>query len=34
MKMSFYDAVNAGLGKEKALKYSIHPLNFVNMYLG
>ncbi len=29
----FYDSVNAGLGKDKALLYSIHPMNFINTYL-
>ena len=32
--LGFYDSVNSGLGKEKALKYSIHPMNFINTYLG
>ena len=32
--LGFYDSVNGGLGKEKALKYSIHPMNFINTYLG
>jgi hypothetical protein len=31
--LGFYDSVNTWLGKEKALKYSIHPMNFINMYL-
>lgn len=30
----FFESINAGLGKEKAEQYSIHPMNFVNMYLG
>ncbi len=29
----FYDSVNAGLGKEKARTYSIHPMNFINTFL-
>ena len=32
--LGFYDSINSGLGKEKALKYSIHPMNFINTYLG
>lgn len=31
--LSFFDAVNAGIGKDKALKYTIHPLVFINTYL-
>ena len=30
----FYDGVNIGLGRDKAVKYTIHPMTFVNMYLG
>lgn len=30
----FYDSVNAWVGKEKALLYSIHPMRFINSYLG
>ena len=33
-KVSFYDAINTGLWQEKALKYTIHPLIFINTYLG
>jgi murein DD-endopeptidase MepM/ murein hydrolase activator NlpD len=29
----FYDSVNTGLWKENALKYSIHPMTFINQYL-
>ena len=29
----FFESVNSGLWKENALKYTIHPMNFVNMYL-
>ncbi len=29
----FYDSVNAGLGRDKALLYCIHPMNFINTYL-
>ncbi len=29
----FYEAVNTGLGKDKALRYTIHPMSLVNMYL-
>ncbi len=32
--LGFYESVNAWLGKENAQKYTIHPLNFVYMYLG
>lgn len=32
--LGFFESVNSGLGKEKAFKYTIHPLNFVNTYLG
>lgn len=32
-KLSFYEAINTWLNKEKALKYSIHPMHFVSMYL-
>lgn len=32
--LGFFDSVNAGLWKEKAKAYSIHPMNFINMYLG
>ncbi len=31
--LGFYASINAGLGKEKALKYSIHPMNFINTFL-
>lgn len=29
----FFESVNAGLGKENAIKYTIHPMNFINTYL-
>lgn len=32
--LGFYDSINSGLGKGKALQYTIHPMNFVNTYLG
>ena len=32
--LSFYDSINAGLGKESAQKYSIHPMDFINTYAG
>ncbi|GAB0174802.1 MAG: hypothetical protein HHAS10_06810 [Candidatus Altimarinota bacterium] len=33
-KLNFFEAINAGLNKDKAEKYTIHPLNFISMYLG
>lgn len=30
--LGFFDSVNAGLGKESALRYSIHPMNFIKMF--
>lgn len=30
--LNFYSAINYGLGKDKALKYTIHPMNFVYRY--
>lgn len=32
--LGFYDSINAGLGKANALKYSLHPINFINMFMG
>lgn len=32
--LSMFESVNAWLGKEDALRYTIHPMNFINMYLG
>ena len=32
--LDFFSAVNAGLGKDKAMKYTIHPMIFINTYLG
>lgn len=32
--VDFYTAINIGLGKEKAVQYTINPMAFVNMYLG
>jgi hypothetical protein len=29
----FFESVNAWVGKENALKYSIHPMDFINMYI-
>jgi murein DD-endopeptidase MepM/ murein hydrolase activator NlpD len=31
--VSFYDAINTGLHKEKAEKYTLHPMLFINTYL-
>lgn len=31
--LGFFESVNAGLGKENALKYTINPLGFINQYL-
>ena len=31
--LGFFESVNAGLGKENALKYTINPMTFINMYL-
>lgn len=31
--MGFYDAINAGLNKDKAIKYTINPMTFINNYL-
>jgi murein DD-endopeptidase MepM/ murein hydrolase activator NlpD len=28
----FFESINAGLGKEKAMKYSLHPINLINMF--
>lgn len=33
-KLSFFEAINVGLNKDKAEKYSIHPMHFISMYLG
>lgn len=32
-KLSFYEAINVWLNKDKAEKYTIHPMNFISMYL-
>jgi murein DD-endopeptidase MepM/ murein hydrolase activator NlpD len=32
--LGFYESINVWLGKENALKYTIHPLNFIYTYLG
>lgn len=32
--VGFYDAINIGLGKDKAEKYTINPMSFINTYLG
>lgn len=32
-KMDFLTAINAGIGRENALKYTIHPLDFVQAHL-
>jgi murein DD-endopeptidase MepM/ murein hydrolase activator NlpD len=31
--LSFFDAVNKGLNKDKALKYTLHPMHFIATYL-
>lgn len=31
--LSFYNSINAGLGKENALKHTIHPMSLINTYL-
>lgn len=31
--LSFFDSINAGLGKEGAMKYSIHPMEFIISHL-
>lgn len=31
--LSFYDSINAGLWKEKAIQYTINPMNFINTFL-
>ncbi|NRH21153.1 M23 family metallopeptidase [Candidatus Gracilibacteria bacterium] len=31
--LSFFDSINAGLGRENALQYSIHPMLFIENYL-
>ncbi len=30
--LSIFESINMGLGKENAMKYSIHPINFINMF--
>ncbi len=32
--LSFFDSINAWLGKNNALQYSIHPMDFIKKYLG
>lgn len=32
--VGFYDAINIGLNKDKAAKYTINPMVFINTYLG
>lgn len=32
--VDFYSAINIGLGKENAIKYTINPMAFINTYLG
>jgi murein DD-endopeptidase MepM/ murein hydrolase activator NlpD len=29
LKLDFFEAVNAGLGKENAMKYTVNPLDFI-----
>lgn len=31
--LSFFDSINAGLGKENAIKYSINPMEFIESHL-
>jgi murein DD-endopeptidase MepM/ murein hydrolase activator NlpD len=31
--LSFFDSINMWLGKESAMKYSIHPMNFIDTFL-
>jgi Peptidase family M23 len=31
--LGFFESVNAGLGKENALKYTVNPMTFINTYL-
>jgi murein DD-endopeptidase MepM/ murein hydrolase activator NlpD len=31
--LGFFESVNAGLGRDNALKYTINPMTFINMYL-
>jgi murein DD-endopeptidase MepM/ murein hydrolase activator NlpD len=30
--LGFFDSINSGLGRENALKYSLHPINLINMF--
>lgn len=30
--MSFFEAVNSGLGKEKAIKHTVHPFDYIHRY--
>jgi Peptidase family M23 len=32
--LSFFESINAGLGKERVEQYSVHPMTFINTYLG
>ncbi len=32
--LGFFESVNSWLGKENALKYSVHPMDFINKYIG
>ena len=34
LKLDFFEAVNAGLGKENALKYTVSPLDFIQSLTG
>jgi murein DD-endopeptidase MepM/ murein hydrolase activator NlpD len=29
----FFESINAGLGKENAMRYSVHPMNFINSFI-
>ncbi len=32
--LSLFDSIDAGLGKENAMRYSIHPIHFIEMFIG
>lgn len=32
--LGFFESVNAGLGKSDAMKYSLHPMTFINAFIG
>ena len=31
--LSFFDSIDAGLGKESAMRYNINPMSFINSFL-